>query len=212
MLGEILERLKRESTDPDMHLFQLFDVLKRQRKAMNMLYRYRRIVFIEYIFYTASRRKRKRDRRYASQFYHSPTLPMKTRTALTIGVIGTAGAAATYLYNRPKLRKEMMKADSAQEAAALFTEQIEKDAADVAKSMKKKAMHNWLMDELRSSGKAIKKRITKVKSHAKADVKAVKREGKAMLSEMKQEKAHVERKLRETAKKSAEAVAEKATA
>lgn len=137
---------------------------------------------------------------------------MRAKTALTIGAIGTAGAVTTYLYNRPQLRKKMMHASSPSEAAALFTESVEKDAADVAKNVRKKAMHNWLMDELRRSTKAVTKRITKVKSHAKADVKAVKSEGKAMMKEMTPEKAHVQKKLRAAAKKSADVVADKVAA
>lgn len=134
---------------------------------------------------------------------------MKTRTALTIGALGTAGAIGTYLFNRPKLRKEMMDAPTAQEAASAFAAQLEKDAAEIAENVKDKAMHNWLMDEVRRSGQAINKKLTGAAKHAKADVKAVKKEVKKT---MKSEQDHIQKTLKDTAHKAAATSSQKAAA
>jgi NhaP-type Na+/H+ and K+/H+ antiporter len=135
---------------------------------------------------------------------------MRTRTALTIGVIGTAGAISTYLFNKPDLRKKMLKAESPSEAAAAFTAELEKDTADIAATVKDATMHNWLMDELRMGKDAITDRFTgatkhvkedmkAVKNQAKSDVKSMKHEMKAGLHSAKKEVAHKEKKLHEAA-------------
>lgn len=137
---------------------------------------------------------------------------MKTRTALTIGALGTAGAIGTYLFNRPKLRKEMMEAPTAQEAASAFAAQLEKDAAEIAETVKDKAMHNWLMDEVRSSGQAINDKLTGAAKHVKSDIKAVKKEAKNTMKDMKEEKDHIQKTLKDTAHKAAATSSQKAAA
>lgn len=143
---------------------------------------------------------------------------MRTRTALTIGVIGTAGAISTYLFNKPALRKKMMKADSPSEAAAAFTAELEKDTADIAATVKDATMHNWLMDELRMGKDAISERFTGASKHMKNDMKAVKKQVtsdvKAMKKEMKigaegakTEVGHAKRTLEKAAHHAAKAVA-----
>lgn len=97
-----------------------------------------------------------------------PHLHMRARTALTIGVLGTASAVGTYLYNRPALRKKMLGAENAQDALELLKEEAQKDAADVASSIKKAAVHNWLTEEMSKTGKKLGKRFYRAGKHAKA--------------------------------------------
>jgi hypothetical protein len=144
--------------------------------------------------------------------HHSPLPFMRTKTALTIGVIGTAGAISTYLYNKPTLRKKMMKAGSPQEAASVFAAEIEKDAADIAESVKDATMHSWLMQELKMGKDAVTSRFNKVASHAKKDAKAVKSQAKSDVQALNREKAHVKRKLQQTKKKVMESASEKVAA
>lgn len=142
--------------------------------------------------------------------YSIPPLPsMRTKTALTIGVIGTAGAISTYLYNRPALRKKMLKAGSPSEAAKAFTAALEKDTAEIVETVKDATMHNWLMDELRAGKDAIAERLSGAAAHMKSDAKEIKKQAKRDIKAAKLEAGHVQKKLQSTAKKAVEAVKEK---
>ncbi len=148
---------------------------------------------------------------------------MRTRTALTIGVIGTAGAISTYLFNKPALRKKMMKAQSPSEAASAIAAELEKDAADIATSVKDATMESWLMQELKMGKDAVTKQFKGAVKHAKndaktvkrqvkANVKAVKRDAKMMTGAAKSEVAHAQKKLSEVKDEAVKAVTDKVAA
>lgn len=148
---------------------------------------------------------------------------MRTRTALTIGVIGTAGAISTYLFNKPALRKKMMKAESPSEAASALAAELEKDAADIATSVKDATMESWLMQELRmgkdavvdrfsTTSKHVKGDVKAVKKQIKSDVKAVKHEARTMGKAAKQEVKHVQKKMHDAKDQAVKAVSDKVAA
>ncbi len=109
---------------------------------------------------------------------------MRTRTALTVGLLGTASAVGAYLFNRPKLRKQMMEAKSPNEAVNLFTSEVGKDTAELAHSVQEAAVHNWLVDEIKDDMKKVKHDADTLKSELMHSASRMKQKAKATVDRM----------------------------
>ncbi len=129
---------------------------------------------------------------------------MRARTALTIGFLGTASAVGTYLYNRPTLRKKMLGAESPQVALDLLKEEVQKDASDMAGSVKKAAVHNWLVTEMSKTGHNLGKRFFRAGKH----VKAIKKEAAGVKDEVAHSAKQLKKKTEDSVKKVTESVKE----
>lgn len=115
---------------------------------------------------------------------------MRTRTALGLSVgAGAVSALGTYIVFHPKLRKELMEADSAMDAAAILSEHIKEDALDTAdqamqtarrhgvgtrfaRALHEARMHARAMThEARAMKRDVKHHARKARHHARTAVK-----------------------------------------
>ena len=117
------------------------------------------------------------------------------RMTTKIAIAGTAlGAAVTYIFSKPRLRKELQKADSAKEAMDILSRHVQRDTRGLSKEarrlMRTQAVQSRLSSVRRWMGSA------KAGVRARADrarSKPARRNGRAHRSEAKTETAATSR-------------------
>lgn len=93
---------------------------------------------------------------------------MRTRTALTLGLgMGTASALGTYIFAKPRLRKEMMEAESVGDAATALGTHIKKDALETTnQTLKAMRRHHFM--------RSLERRFSRAAAHANREVATMK--------------------------------------
>lgn len=111
---------------------------------------------------------------------------MRARTALTMGIgIGSASALATYILTNPRLRKEMMEAESAGKAASALGHHIKKDALETTEQTMKAMRKHHMM-------RSMEKRFSRAAAHAKRNIAVVKHDAKKAVHHAKKAVQHTQ--------------------
>jgi gas vesicle protein len=78
---------------------------------------------------------------------------MTRRSLSLIAGLGAAAAAGAYLFSKPKLRKELRKADNPREALDIVGKHLREDSQELASEMKDLALHPRLDQRLGGIGR-----------------------------------------------------------
>lgn len=123
-----------------------------------------------------------------------------------LALLGASAVAAaglgTYLYNKPKLRKNMRKAHSVRQAAAMMGTELRQDSADMANTMmstmaagtasRLQSVRNMLGNRFSSTKNVAKQEAKRMKREVKRTKRAVRGEAKRLKGEMKESRERVE--------------------
>ena len=83
---------------------------------------------------------------------------MRAGTAATIGLgVGGLSALGTYILFNPRLRRDMMEAENAAEAAGILGAQMRQDAAETRQQMMRRMRRRWLQQKVKATGRHAKR-------------------------------------------------------
>lgn len=120
---------------------------------------------------------------------------------LGAGAVAAAGLG-TYLYNKPKLRRNLRKAHSVKEAASMVGTELRQDSAEMANTMmstvaegtasRLQKVRSMLGSRFSSTKNVAKQEAKRMKREVKRAKKVAHAEAKHLKNEMKESRARVE--------------------